>query len=173
MGVTVAFGLGSTHTNPNQFLLVHVVLSPVSVGVGAAVLVYVGGSVIGASADEGMEVVVGVSLHPHHPGVRQVVDVGSCVFVFVVEVVVVTGAVVCGLLVEVVVLSLHPNHPGVSQVCVVEVVMVGADVVVTAPEVVVSSKHPHQPGVLHVSVLVRVFEVEDEVEVVVSELFDS
>lgn len=85
----------------------------------------------------------------------------------------VTGAVVCDLVV--VVLSLHPNQPGVSQLCVVlvNVVVVGREVVITAPDVVVSSRHPHHPGVLHVSVLVLVLEAEEVREVVVSEELDS
>jgi hypothetical protein len=57
-----------------------------------------------------------LSLHPHQPGVRQVVEV-----VEVVEVVVVLGTEVR--LVVVVVSSRHPNHPGVSHVLVVSLVV--------------------------------------------------
>jgi hypothetical protein len=54
-----------------------------------------------------------LSLHPHQPGVRQVVEV--------VEVVVVLGTEVR--LVVVVVSSRHANHPGVSHVLVVSLVV--------------------------------------------------
>lgn len=151
----------------------HVVLELVSVFVGSAVLVNVGGLVMGGSEVWCFEVEVGSSLHPHHPGVKQVVEVGSCVFLWVV---VVAGAVVCVLVVVVVLLSLHPNQPGVSQLCVVvkDVVVVGADVVVTAPDVVVdSSRQPHHPGVLHVSVLVLILLVVVVLEVTGAELLLS
>lgn len=125
---------------------------------------------MGGSEVRCLEVEVGSSLHPHHPGVKQVVLVGSCMdFVVVVD-----GAVVCVFVVVVVVLSLQPNQPGVSQECVVDVVVVGADVVVTAPDVVVlSSKHPHQPGVLHVSVRVLIFDVVVVLDVTGAELLLS
>jgi hypothetical protein len=54
----------------------------------------------------------------------------------------------------------------------VEVVVIS--LVVVAPDVVVvSSRQPHQPGVLHVSVRVRVFDVEEVVVFIGSELLLS
>lgn len=100
-------------------------------------------------------------------------DVGVDVIerVWVVEVlvdVVMVGLGVAPVL-EVVVGSLHPNQPGVLQLVVVEV----ASVVVADVEVVVvvvdSSRQPHQPGVLQVAVRVRVLDVLEVREVVVSE----
>lgn len=72
---------------------------------------------------------------------------------------------------EVVVGSLHPNQPGVLQLVVVEVAsVVVADVDVVVVVVVVdSSRQPHQPGVLQVAVRVRVLDVLEVREVVVSE----
>ena len=122
------------------------------------------------------------SLHPHHPGVKHVLDemedevkaalevettgldVGNAEAVGGVGagsgdglVMVVVCVVVCS--------SLQPNQPGVRHVVVVMVLVMVVVVVVD----VLSSRQPHQPGVLHVSVLVRVDDVEaaeDEVFVV-------
>ena len=70
---------------------------------------------------------------------------------------------------DVVVGSLQLNQPGVLQLVVVVVAsVVVADVEVDAV-VVVSSRQPHQPGVLQVDVRVRVRDVLDVREVVVSE----
>ena len=70
---------------------------------------------------------------------------------------------------EVVVGSLHPNQPGVLQLVVVEVALVVVAEVEVAVVVVESSRQPHHPGVLQVDVRVRVREVLDVREVVVSE----
>jgi len=113
------------------------------------------------------------SLHPHHPGCSQTVEVGlaedgACVAEAGMDVV---GGVIVSSAVVVVIVTLtsdlQPNQPGLMQLVVVYVV-----VIIGVVEVVVddSSRHPHHPGVLHVDVLVYVVElvVVDLVLVVVS-----
>lgn len=113
---------------PSQLRRTHFPLSGVvvSVAVGADE-VALGALVIGGWEADAVGELVSTSLHPHQPGVSQVV-VGD-------------ADVVCSVVVvtSVVVLSLQPNHPGVSQVVVVEV----GSVVVVVSTPVVSSKHPH------------------------------
>ena len=161
-------GEGSKHIRPNQASDVHELVLAVLDTVECDV---------GGDVTEWRCLVEDRSWQPKkRPGVLQwlwVVEDGANVWLSLrcpvgLTVVVIVGLGVAPVL-DVCVGSLQPNQPGVLQLVVVGVVsrvVVDVEVVVV---VVDSSRQPHQPGVLHVDVRVRVLDVLDVRDVVVSE----